>query len=76
LEVIETAPSVDERQDAIYLPSPVRGYVEMKDVLSRTVRGSSFFRILIQTGGSEKVALVGVSGSGKSTVARLIARPV
>jgi len=32
LEVIETAPSVDERQDAIYLSSPVRGYVEMKNV--------------------------------------------
>ncbi len=75
LEIIQAAPSVDEREDAVYLPSPVRGYVDMEGVSFSYRTGQPVLQKLdLKLEGGEKVALVGVSGSGKSTVAKLIAR--
>jgi len=75
LEILEMAPGVLEKPDAVPLPSPVRGHVEM--------RGVSFFYnggppvldgLYLKLVAGEKVALAGISGSGKSTITRLIDR--
>jgi len=75
LEVMERTPSVPERPDAITFPSPLRGYVEMERVDFCYRDGVPVLDgIQLKLGPGEKVALVGISGSGKSTIAKLIAR--
>ena len=75
LEVTEMAPSVPELPDALNFPSPIRGYVEM-DRVSFGYRGGEpvLDGIHLKLEPGEKIALVGMSGSGKSTIAKLIAR--
>src|SRR5207302_4429701 len=75
LEVTEMAPSVPELLDAVTFPSQVRGYVEMDGVCFSYRDGKSVLDgIHLKLEPGEKVALVGMSGSGKSTIAKLIAR--
>src|SRR5207245_10059462 len=74
-DVIEMIPSVPERPTAVHLESPVRGHVELNSVSFSYGNGSTVLESLnLKLEAGEKVALVGVSGSGKSTITKLIAR--
>lgn len=75
IEIAEQAPSVPERSNAVSLPHRNSGTVKLTGVSFAYKAHApvlSHFALEIQQG--EKVALVGFSGSGKSTVAKLIAR--
>ena len=75
LEVTEMIPGVPELPNAVNLPSPIRGYVEM-DSVCFCYRDSEpvLDGIHLKLEPGEKIALVGMSGCGKSTIAKLIAR--
>ncbi len=75
VEVIEKTPTVSESPGAVHLPSPSRGYVELQGVSFSYGKGTPVVDGLeLKLEAGEKVALVGISGSGKSTITKLIAR--
>ena len=74
-EVLETEPQLRERRHAQQLPGPFRGEVELDSVRFGHEGDHPVLdglRLYVAPG--ESVALVGSTGSGKSTVAGLLAR--
>src|SRR5437763_11287102 len=74
-EVLETEPQLRERRHAEQLPRPVRGEVELDDVrFGHEGDHPVLDGLRLHVAPGESVALVGSTGSGKSTVAGLLAR--
>ncbi len=73
-DILETEPSITQAQDAPLLP-PIEGRIEFKSVTfsySDNIDVLHDVDLLIEPG--ETFALVGATGAGKSTVAKLITR--
>jgi ATP-binding cassette subfamily B protein len=72
--ILDTEPAVDERADAIALPA--RGDLVV-DAVTFSYPGTSAATLVdvsLRVGAGERLALVGSTGAGKSTVAKLMAR--
>ena len=73
-DLFAMAPSVPERQDAVELP-PISGEIELRDVTfgysSQTV---VLHDVDLRIAPGETFALVGPTGAGKSTIAKLVTR--
>jgi ATP-binding cassette, subfamily B, bacterial len=74
-EVLETEPGLAERRHAPELPKPVRGHVRLEDVrFGHEGDEPVLDDLTLEMDAGESLALVGSTGSGKSTVAGLLAR--
>jgi subfamily B ATP-binding cassette protein MsbA len=75
-ELLDTPPGIMELPDAVELPSPVRGEIELKDVsFHYGDDGPPVLRELsLHIPAGQVVALVGPSGAGKTTLASLVPR--
>ena len=73
-EVLDEEPEVLDRDDAIELPR-IEGHVEFDDVVFAYGRGAEVLHgVTLDVPAGTTVALVGHTGAGKSTIAKLLAR--
>jgi ATP-binding cassette subfamily B protein len=68
----DVVPSIVERPDAVALPS--RGAVEVTDVSFAYGTADVLHDVTMHIAPGERIALVGPTGAGKSTLAKLVAR--
>jgi len=72
--LIDTEPDLDDRADAVTLP-PVRGFVDFNHVGFAYKVGEPVLQdVDLHAEPGQRIALVGETGAGKSTVIRLLAR--
>ncbi len=73
-ELLATQPSVLERSDAVDLP-PIAGHVELDHVSFGYTKGQEVLDdVTLDIAPGETFALVGATGAGKSTIAKLVTR--
>jgi ATP-binding cassette subfamily B protein len=73
-ELLATQPTVEEAPDAVELP-PIEGAIELRDVSFAYEEGQPVLeRLDLVVRPGETLALVGPTGAGKSTLAKLVAR--
>ena len=74
MEILDTAPEIKDRPDAISAP-PIRGQIQFDNVsFSYDENTPILSNISFSVAPGERVALVGSSGSGKSTIISLLLR--
>jgi len=79
-ELLDTEPTMTERPDAVDLPRPLRGGIRFEDVSFGYAAGAgdeetyALRGIDLEILPGQTVALVGATGAGKSTFAKLVAR--
>ena len=74
-ELMDEPVVIDDSADAEAIPDPVRGVVSAKDVSFSYIEGEpTLTDINIDVAAGERLAIVGETGSGKSTIAKLIMR--
>ena len=75
VEILEAVPSIADAPHAIPLSFTLKGYIELRNVVFSYRDGPPVLsNVSLKIAAGEKIALVGVSGSGKSTITRLMAR--
>ncbi|MCH7935773.1 MAG: ABC transporter ATP-binding protein [Proteobacteria bacterium] len=73
-KLLDTEPAIHEKPDAVDLGS-VKGHIQLEDVRFSYVPGKAALNgITLEVPAGKRVALVGASGAGKSTILNLIPR--
>jgi len=72
--ILDTEPAVDERVDAVSLPERGDLVVDGVTFSYPTTSAAALVDVSLRVGAGERLALVGPTGAGKSTVAKLMAR--
>ena len=74
-ELLDEPVAVEERPGAFDLPDPVGGSVDLSEVDFSYLDDTPVLRdVSVSVGEGERVAIVGETGSGKSTIAKLVMR--
>ena len=77
-ELLDVEPTLTDAKDAVDLPTPLRGEINFEDVsfAYRTQDGDklALADVDLRIPAGQTVALVGATGAGKSTFAKLVAR--
>jgi len=73
-ELLDEQPDLVERPDPVPLPRPLRGEIAFDDVTFAYGEKPALLEVSLTVPPGQTVALVGATGAGKSTFAKLVAR--